>query len=167
MVTITTAITQLTDEGPVYRGRRATDLATSWRYEQVAEWLWDTGRTGPVAGPAVATDGAPDLGLAPPASAGPRAVRPDPVGGGDGRRPRSAPCRSPARGGGPHGQAADGVDGRRAGGGRRGSRPGRPGSGRSGDGADLAGSMAERLASALSADPTRPAWSGRSTPPWC
>ena len=42
MVTITTGITQLTDEGPVYRGRRATDLATSWRYEQVAEWLWST-----------------------------------------------------------------------------------------------------------------------------
>ena len=40
MVTITTGITQLTDEGPVFRGRRATDLATGWRYEQVAEWLW-------------------------------------------------------------------------------------------------------------------------------
>src|SRR3984957_17664716 len=43
MVTITTGITQLTDEGPIYRGRKATDLATSWRYEQVAEWLWAAG----------------------------------------------------------------------------------------------------------------------------
>ncbi len=50
MVTITTAITQLTDEGPIYRGRRATDLATRWRYEQAAEWLWDTGAD-PVPGP--------------------------------------------------------------------------------------------------------------------
>ncbi|MGA3146177.1 MAG: citrate synthase [Acidimicrobiales bacterium] len=43
MVTVTTGITQLTDDGPIYRGRRATDLATIWRYEQVAEWLWSTG----------------------------------------------------------------------------------------------------------------------------
>ena len=40
MVTITTGITQLTEDGPIYRGRRATDLATGWRYEQAAEWLW-------------------------------------------------------------------------------------------------------------------------------
>src|ERR1700722_11810432 len=41
MVTITTGITQLTDAGPVYRGRRATDLATEWTYERAAEWLWE------------------------------------------------------------------------------------------------------------------------------
>jgi citrate synthase len=41
MVTITTGITQLTEEGPIYRGRRATDLAVGSAYEDVAEWLWD------------------------------------------------------------------------------------------------------------------------------
>ena len=90
----------------------------------------------------------------------PRAVRPDPVGGGDGRRPRSAPRRSAARGGHPDGPAADGLDGRRPGRGRRGGS-GRlpvpaPASGPVGsdDGMDLAGSMADRLASALSPGPT-------------
>jgi citrate synthase len=42
MVTITTAITQLSDEGPIYRGRRATELAASLSFEEVAEWLWET-----------------------------------------------------------------------------------------------------------------------------
>src|SRR5580704_16957620 len=41
MATITTAITQLTDEGPLYRGVRATDLATESTFEEVAVWLWD------------------------------------------------------------------------------------------------------------------------------
>jgi citrate synthase len=41
MVTVTTGVTQLTDEGPVYRGRRATDLAVTTAYEDVAEWLWN------------------------------------------------------------------------------------------------------------------------------
>jgi citrate synthase len=41
MVTVTTGITQLTDEGPIYRGRRATELATEATFEEVAEWLWD------------------------------------------------------------------------------------------------------------------------------
>jgi citrate synthase len=41
LATITTGITQLTDDGPVYRGRRATDLATAWTFEETAEWLWD------------------------------------------------------------------------------------------------------------------------------
>ena len=41
MATITTGITQLTDEGPVYRGLRATDLATGSTFEEVARWLWD------------------------------------------------------------------------------------------------------------------------------
>jgi citrate synthase len=40
MVTITTGITQLTDDGPVYRGRPATGLATTTAYEAVAELLW-------------------------------------------------------------------------------------------------------------------------------
>jgi citrate synthase len=48
MATITTAITQLSDDGPVYRGRRATELATSMAYEEVAEWLWEVT---PSAGP--------------------------------------------------------------------------------------------------------------------
>lgn len=43
MATITTGITQLTDEGPVYRGRRATELATTRPFEAVAEWLWEAG----------------------------------------------------------------------------------------------------------------------------
>lgn len=45
MATITTAITQLTDEGPIYRGRKATELATRWGYEEVAEWLWSPEET--------------------------------------------------------------------------------------------------------------------------
>jgi len=40
MATVTTGITQLTDEGPIYRGRRATELATEATYEEVAELLW-------------------------------------------------------------------------------------------------------------------------------
>ena len=48
MATITTGITQLTDEGPLYRGRRATDLATQSRFEEVAELLWDAADHGPV-----------------------------------------------------------------------------------------------------------------------
>ncbi len=40
MATVTTAVTQLTDEGPVYRGRPATGLATTTAYEDVARWLW-------------------------------------------------------------------------------------------------------------------------------
>ncbi len=46
MATITTGITQLTDEGPIYRGLPATDLATTWRYERVSEWLWSAGDVG-------------------------------------------------------------------------------------------------------------------------
>jgi citrate synthase len=45
MATITTGITQLSDEGPVYRGRLATELATSMTYEDVAEWLWEVAPT--------------------------------------------------------------------------------------------------------------------------
>jgi citrate synthase len=41
MATVTTGITHLTEDGPIYRGRRATELATETTYEEVAEWLWD------------------------------------------------------------------------------------------------------------------------------
>ncbi len=40
MATVTTGVTQLTDDGPVFRGRLATDLAMSSSFEDVAEWLW-------------------------------------------------------------------------------------------------------------------------------
>jgi citrate synthase len=40
MATVTTAVTQLTDDGPVYRGVRAVDLATTEPFEDVAAWLW-------------------------------------------------------------------------------------------------------------------------------
>ena len=40
MATVTTAVTQLTDDGPVYRGVRAVDLATTEPFEDVADWLW-------------------------------------------------------------------------------------------------------------------------------
>ena len=45
MATVTTAVTQLTDDGPVYRGARAIDLATTAAFEDVADWLWQ-GRPG-------------------------------------------------------------------------------------------------------------------------
>ena len=51
MATVTTGVTQLTDEGPLYRGLRATDLATAASFEEVAEWVWGgttvPGGTGP------------------------------------------------------------------------------------------------------------------------
>jgi citrate synthase len=47
MATITTGVTQLTDEGPVYRGRRAVDLATTATFEEVAALLWRESDTGP------------------------------------------------------------------------------------------------------------------------
>jgi len=40
LATVTTAVTQLRDDGPAYRGRPATDLATTTRYEEVADLLW-------------------------------------------------------------------------------------------------------------------------------
>jgi citrate synthase len=57
MVTITTGITQLTDDGPVYRGRPATGLATTRTYEEVAEQLWDLDGEG---GPGEDRTGRPD-----------------------------------------------------------------------------------------------------------
>ena len=51
MATVTTGVTQLTDDGPLYRGVRATDLAATTCFEDVADWLWrgPAGSTG--AGP--------------------------------------------------------------------------------------------------------------------
>ncbi len=104
MATITTGITQLTDEGPLYRGRRATDLATSERYEDVADWLWDA----PVLEPAPA--GMADAGQGGrrrPASWVPlplgtpprgRVVGEDAMGRCHGRRSQPPPGGSPARG---------------------------------------------------------------------
>ncbi len=46
MVTVTTGITHLTEDGPIYRGRRATQLATESTYEEVAEWLWELPQAG-------------------------------------------------------------------------------------------------------------------------
>ncbi len=40
MATVTTGVTQLTDDGPVYRGLRATDLAVVDSFEEVAQWVW-------------------------------------------------------------------------------------------------------------------------------
>jgi citrate synthase len=42
LATITTGVTQLREDGPVYRGRRATELATEMSYEEVAAWLWQS-----------------------------------------------------------------------------------------------------------------------------
>jgi citrate synthase len=41
MATVTTSVTHLTEHGPLYRGRRATDLATTASFEEVADLLWD------------------------------------------------------------------------------------------------------------------------------
>lgn len=47
LATITTGVTQLSQEaGPLYRGRAATDLATSMRFEDVAEFLWESEEPG-------------------------------------------------------------------------------------------------------------------------
>jgi citrate synthase len=60
LATITTGITQLTDDGPIYRGRRATDLATAWAFEEAAHWLWDAEGHGRQRGPGPGdADGAP------------------------------------------------------------------------------------------------------------
>ncbi len=45
LATVMTSVTQLRDEGPLYRGRPATELATSATYEEVAELLWGSGLT--------------------------------------------------------------------------------------------------------------------------
>jgi citrate synthase len=43
MVTITTSVTQLTDRGPLYRGRPAVELAETASFEEAAEVVWGTG----------------------------------------------------------------------------------------------------------------------------
>jgi len=40
LATVTTSTTQLTDDGPVYRGHPAIGLATTVRYEDTAELIW-------------------------------------------------------------------------------------------------------------------------------
>jgi len=40
LATVTTAVTQLRDDGPAYRGRPATGLAATDTFEEVAELLW-------------------------------------------------------------------------------------------------------------------------------
>ncbi|HXW38685.1 MAG TPA: citrate/2-methylcitrate synthase, partial [Acidimicrobiales bacterium] len=42
VATITTSVTQLTDRGPVYRGRLAVGLAEEASFEDAAEVVWDT-----------------------------------------------------------------------------------------------------------------------------
>src|SRR5215469_10995024 len=60
LATITTAVTQLHQElGPLYRGRRATELAIRAGFEEVAELLWQSGSEGG------GDWGAPDLGPCP------------------------------------------------------------------------------------------------------
>src|SRR5580700_1151890 len=58
LATITTAVTQLDQRlGPIYRGRAATDLASTASFEEVAELLWQSEETGDWT--------APDLGACP------------------------------------------------------------------------------------------------------
>ncbi len=91
MATVTTGVTQLTDEGPLYRGRRATDLAVTTAYEDVADWLW----RGP-AGTAETGVSGPMDGLRPRVPTGHGGPRPDAVGGGHGRGRRSTAVRPPS-----------------------------------------------------------------------
>ncbi len=113
MVTITTAVTQLTDDGPLYRGARATDLATTASFEEVADRLWGDHRSGR----AVRGHGTPDV--RPVAAGGPRptpgpgTVGPVALGGGHGRRPRPTAVRPPSCGGHPYRRPDRRVDGRR------------------------------------------------------
>jgi citrate synthase len=69
MVSVTTGVTQLTDEGPLFRGRRATDLAVTASFEEVAEWLWQGPGDGFASGVAHSGAGRPlwsPLDLGPP-----------------------------------------------------------------------------------------------------
>jgi len=66
MVTITTGITQLTDEGPIYRGRRATELANEASFEEVAEWLWSVTPEDSAAEDSAPDDSAPGGRYRPP-----------------------------------------------------------------------------------------------------
>jgi citrate synthase len=73
MATVTTGITQLTEEGPLYRGRPATELATAAPFEAVAEWLW-------CLDPETGAEGPPVLGTAGPPGPTPPAWCPAPIG---------------------------------------------------------------------------------------
>ncbi len=42
LASVTTGITQIRDDGPYYRGRQVTELASSTAYEDVADLLWRT-----------------------------------------------------------------------------------------------------------------------------
>jgi citrate synthase len=56
LATVTTAVTRLhQDLGPLYRGRAATELATSSSYEDVAEWLWQSPGRGDWSAPLLGT----------------------------------------------------------------------------------------------------------------
>ena len=57
LATVTTAITQLRDDGPYYRGRRAADMATPASYEEVASLLWEDDRAHWAAPPLAAPAG--------------------------------------------------------------------------------------------------------------
>jgi citrate synthase len=46
LATITTGVTQLREDGPFYRGRRATELAAVMSFEQVAALLWQAEEDG-------------------------------------------------------------------------------------------------------------------------
>jgi citrate synthase len=77
MATVTTGVTQLTDDGPVYGGRRATDLAVGSTFEEVAGWLWSgaeapSTRPDPGEGPEPGSWAALDLGPPPEMAASDR-----------------------------------------------------------------------------------------------
>jgi citrate synthase len=55
LATITTGVTQLRQDGPFYRGRRATELAIGMAFEEVAALLWQAEEEGDW--------GTPDLGV--------------------------------------------------------------------------------------------------------
>ncbi|HLN43505.1 MAG TPA: citrate synthase [Acidimicrobiales bacterium] len=62
LATVTTSITQLRDDGPVYRGTPATALATTVPYEDAAELLWRGSSPGPAAWEPVRLRPPPALG---------------------------------------------------------------------------------------------------------
>src|SRR5262245_47946867 len=39
-LSVTTSLTQISDEGVWYRGVPLTDIAGRWSFERTAEWLW-------------------------------------------------------------------------------------------------------------------------------
>ena len=62
LATVTTGTTQLRDDGPVYRGTAATELAVSVPYEEAAELLWQGDGPAPRPWAAVPLDPPDDLG---------------------------------------------------------------------------------------------------------